>query len=267
MATRILRDGILTSERVNSLDWEAEVFYRRLMSIGDDFGLFDARPTILRPSLYPLKLDQMRETNIQRCLDDCSAAGLVRLYEVKGKPYGVIVNYGQRIRKESKPKYPVTPEVAELFGDIPQFAELCDESRRSAADCGEPPSSAAKAKAKAKTYAESKTKDQTKTETNISTASHSVMVDMFPQSGEDVLSFMRGLIEAPRGVDELRRCAESFFDDFAARGWRDSKGIPLHDWRPAARKYARSWVVNDVERKRQRTGGRKDANEGRSYRQ
>lgn len=264
MATRILRDGILTSERVNSLDWEAEVFYRRLLSIGDDFGLFDARPTILRPSLYPLKLDHMRETNIQRCLDDCSAAGLVRLYEVKGKPYGVIVNYGQRIRKESKPKYPVTLEVAELFGDIPQFAELCGEWRRSAADCGEPPSSAAKAKAK--TYAETESKDHTKTEANISTASHSVMVDMSPQSWEDVLSYMRGLLEAPRGADELKRCAESFYDVFAARGWKDSSGIKLVDWRPAARKYARTWVVNDVEKKRQRTGGRKDANEGRSYR-
>ena len=71
MPTRILRDGILTSERVNTLDWEAEVFYRRLLSLGDDFGLFDARPAILRPSLYPLKLDQMRETNIQSCLNDC----------------------------------------------------------------------------------------------------------------------------------------------------------------------------------------------------
>ena len=36
MPTRILRDGILTSERVNLLDWEAEVFYRRLLSVGDD---------------------------------------------------------------------------------------------------------------------------------------------------------------------------------------------------------------------------------------
>lgn len=256
MPTRILRDGILTSERVNTLDWEAEVFYRRLLSIGDDFGLFDARPAILRPSLFPLKLDQMRETNIQRCLNDCAAAGLVRLYEVNGKQYGVIVNYGQRIRKESKPRYPVTPEVAGLLSDFPQVAELFGDSRRSAADCGEPPQPAAKTKAKAET------KDQEKT--NILSVSH--CVEQFPRSGEDVLSFMRGLIEAPRGVDELARCAESFFDDFAARGWKDARGIPLHDWRPAARKYARSWVVNNIQKGRQGNAPRKDANEGRSYR-
>ncbi len=257
MPTRILRDGILTSERVNTLDWEAEVFYRRLLSLGDDFGLFDARPAILRPSLYPLKLDQMRETNIQRCLNDCSAAGLVRLYEVKGKQYGVIVNYGQRIRKESKPRYPVTPEIAELFSDFPQFAELRGDSRRSAADCGEPPPPAAKTKAKAET------KDQEKTETNILSGSH--CVEQFPRCSEEVHRFMAALLEAPKG-DELARCAESFFDDFAARGWKDSRGIPLADWKPAARKYARSWAVNNIQKGRQGNVPRKDANEGRSYR-
>lgn len=235
------------------LDWEAEVFYRRLLSLGDDFGLFDARPAILRPSLYPLKLDQMRETNIQRCLNDCSAAGLVRLYEVKGKQYGVIVNYGQRIRKESKPRYPVTPEIAELFSDFPQFAELRGDSRRFAADCGEPPPPAAKTKAK----------DQEKTETNI--LSGSQCVEQFPRCSEEVHRFMAALLEAPKG-DELARCAESFFDDFAARGWKDSRGIPLADWKPAARKYARSWAVNNIQKGRQGNVPRKDANEGRSYR-
>lgn len=254
MPTRILRDGILTSERVNSLDWEAEVFYRRLLSVGDDFGLFDARAAILRPSLYPLKLDQMRETNIQRCLNDCAAAGLVRLYEVNGKQYGVIVNYGQRIRKESKPRYPVTPEVAELFSDFQQVAELRGDSRRSAAVCGEPP---------LKTKAETKDQEKTKAEANIFSVSD--CVEQFPRCSEEVHRLMAALLEAPKG-DELARCAESFFDDFAARGWRDSKGVPLADWKPAARRYARSWVVNNIQKGRQGNGPRKDANEGRSYR-
>lgn len=229
-----------------------------MLSVGDDFGLFDARPAILRPSLYPLKLDQMRETNIQRCLNDCSAAGLVRLYEVKGKQYGVIVNYGQRIRKESKPRYPVTPEVAELFSDFPQFAELRGDSRRSAADCGEPPPLAAKTKAKAET------KDQEKTETNILSGSH--CVEQFPRCSEEVHRFMAWLCLRPRRGMRLARCAESFFDDFAARGWKDSRGIPLADWKPAARKYARSWAVNNIQKGRQGNVPRKDANEGRSYR-
>ncbi len=38
MPNRIIREGILTSEAVNSLSWEAEVFFRRLLSVVDDFG-------------------------------------------------------------------------------------------------------------------------------------------------------------------------------------------------------------------------------------
>ncbi len=48
MPNRILREGILTSERVNLLSWEAEVFYRRLMSVVDDYGRFHAHPALLR---------------------------------------------------------------------------------------------------------------------------------------------------------------------------------------------------------------------------
>jgi hypothetical protein len=42
MPVRILREGILTSERVDTLSPAAEVFYRRLMSVVDDFGRFSA---------------------------------------------------------------------------------------------------------------------------------------------------------------------------------------------------------------------------------
>ena len=63
MPTRLIRDAILTSGRVASLSWEAEVFYRRLMSVADDYGLYDARTPILRSALYPLQLDKMSEFN------------------------------------------------------------------------------------------------------------------------------------------------------------------------------------------------------------
>ena len=51
MPDRIVRQGILTSDRVNQLDWGAECFYRRLMSIVDDYGRYDARPAVLRAQL------------------------------------------------------------------------------------------------------------------------------------------------------------------------------------------------------------------------
>lgn len=95
----------MTSGRVASLSWEAEVFYRRLMSVADDYGLYDARTPILRSALYPLQLDKMSECNIQRCLSACEAAGLILLYSHAGKPYLMILGFGQQ--GKSMPKWPL----------------------------------------------------------------------------------------------------------------------------------------------------------------
>lgn len=110
MPNRLLREGILTSERVNSLGWEAEVFYRRLMSVVDDFGRYTAHPSLLRAALYPLKLDAVRDANMERLLALVEQARLVRVYEVAGKRYLELLDFKQQVRaKESK--YPNPPAV------------------------------------------------------------------------------------------------------------------------------------------------------------
>jgi hypothetical protein len=63
MPTRLVREGIISSDRVDKLDWQAEVFYRRLLNKVDDHGLYDARPSVLRSSLYPLRVDRVREAD------------------------------------------------------------------------------------------------------------------------------------------------------------------------------------------------------------
>lgn len=87
MPNRILRDGILTSEDVDKLGPVAEVFYRRLMSVVDDFGRFTAHPGILRAACYPLRVDKVREADISRLLAEVQDAGLIVLYAVDGKQY------------------------------------------------------------------------------------------------------------------------------------------------------------------------------------
>lgn len=108
MSTRIIRDGILTSERVNALSERAELFYRRLMSVVDDYGRFSANLTLLRASCYPLKLDCIKEDSIKKHLAEAADAGLIVLYMVAGKAYLEIQDFGQRI--QSKSKYPEPPD-------------------------------------------------------------------------------------------------------------------------------------------------------------
>jgi hypothetical protein len=103
MPNRILREGIVTSERVNSLDWDAEVFYRRLLSVVDDFGRYTANAKLLLGTCYALKLDVVSLVDINRWLGECQEADLLRVYEVSGKPFLEVIDFKQQIRsKESK---------------------------------------------------------------------------------------------------------------------------------------------------------------------
>lgn len=102
MPSRILREGILSSDRVNALSVEAEVFYRRLMSVVDDFGRFDGRPSMLRVSCYPLRVDAVHETDITDWIVECATVGLIVVYIVDGKPYLEVQEFKQQERSKSK---------------------------------------------------------------------------------------------------------------------------------------------------------------------
>lgn len=121
MPNRIIREGILSSERVDRLDSAAEVFYRRLMSKVDDYGLYDARPTILRASLFPLRVDRVREADISRWIAECEKAGLIALYYHDGKPYVQILDTRWPVRSEAK--YPL-PAIANNRKQEPAIASV-----------------------------------------------------------------------------------------------------------------------------------------------
>jgi len=108
MPTRLIRDGILTSDRVDMLTEAEEVFYRRLHSIVDDYGVCDARPAILLSSLYPLRLRTKTEEDVIRHSFACERAGLVLVYNINGKPYLQVLDFRQTQR--SKPKCPLPSE-------------------------------------------------------------------------------------------------------------------------------------------------------------
>ena len=108
MPNRIIREAILTSDKVNQLGAKSELFYRRLMSVVDDFGRYDARVSILRVRCYPLKVDSIREADISRSLEECQCAGLIALYEVNDKPYLQMTNFAQQTRAKSS-KWPNPP--------------------------------------------------------------------------------------------------------------------------------------------------------------
>jgi hypothetical protein len=130
MPNRVIREGILTSERVNRIasDPQCEVFYRRLFGVVDDFGHFPSHPLILRAALYPLMIDAVSENDVGRYVDACRAAGLLITYEVRGKQHLEICDFNQRLRRMSN-RYPPPSDVSGSDSDFrPPESETESES-------------------------------------------------------------------------------------------------------------------------------------------
>lgn len=104
-----MREGIITSEAVNSLGWAEEVFYRRLHSVVDDFGRYYATPTLLRAACYPLQVDKVGNQDIAKWLTACVRAGLVRAYTIDGKEYLEVTKFNQHVRAKNS-KFPSPPD-------------------------------------------------------------------------------------------------------------------------------------------------------------
>jgi len=117
MPNRIIRDGILSSESVDALDFAEEVFYRRLQSVADDHGRFYANPKLIRAACYPLRLDRVSDDDVISWMKGCAAAGLVDIYVgTDGKKYIQIIKFGQRVQARSK--FP-DPSNDVIHGDSP----------------------------------------------------------------------------------------------------------------------------------------------------
>lgn len=118
MPVRLLRDGILTSERVASLNWAEEVFYRRLMSVVDDYGRYFANPKLIRAACYPLQIDKVSDPDIEKWLTACVTAALVRVYSTSDeKRYLEIMDFGQHLRSKSKYPEPNDSTCKQLLSD------------------------------------------------------------------------------------------------------------------------------------------------------
>jgi hypothetical protein len=201
MPDRILRAAILSSDRVNRLKWPEEVFYRRLMSVVDDYGRYDGRDAILRTALYPLKVDSVREADIslwKRCVAD---AGLIVLYTVDGKEYLQVNDFRQRTRSESK-----WPEPSAV--NCQQAAVNCPH------DDSTPPSSDGHPRPYSNAHADSESNS-----TNTVTVKRSVFV---PPTQDEVSQHCR---ERGSPVDPI-----AFWNFYESKGWMVGKS-KMKDWK------------------------------------
>jgi len=125
LPNRILREGINSSPRINSLPPEAEILYRRLLSVVDDFGRFYANLTAIRGACWPTHLSAPCEQSVGKSLTICRQGlnPLIRLYEANGLSYLQVTDFGQKIRSKSKFPEPERWLDIQLSADCQQPAD------------------------------------------------------------------------------------------------------------------------------------------------
>ena len=220
MPNRILRDWT-DSEAVNSLSWQAECLFIRLIMKADDYGCFHGNEKLLKSLLFPLK-DGLRDADIARWLTELSASGLIRKYSDEGgKPFIEIRNYNQRL-KNSRRKFPEPPE------DSGKFQELPGTSRNFPADI------------ESETETRIKEKDTEKEKTPLDAAALSVSFSLnHPKNPGEVIA------EAEKhGIRISESQAQDFIDANSVTAQGETwmfRNTPVRDWRKLMNS---RWITN-----------------------
>lgn len=128
MPNRIIKESIVSSDNLNELTPEQEVFFYRLMVICDDFGRMDARPQILLAKCFPLKTSTIKLAKINEWLDALIQHDLVQLYDVDGKSYLIMSSWDKHQQKRAKKsKYPEPPAFSSNNNNLLESDIICNQ--------------------------------------------------------------------------------------------------------------------------------------------
>lgn len=107
LPNRLLKESICTSSEIDALAPEEEVLFYRLIVNCDDFGRLDARLPILRAKCFPLRIDRVKDKDVERWLHALSKQGLLSIYTVGGEPYLQLTTWEKHQQVRAKrSKYP-----------------------------------------------------------------------------------------------------------------------------------------------------------------
>lgn len=109
MPDRIVREGLLTSERYVDCSCEAQMLFVHLLLACDDWGCYDGRPWVIAAKCYPKKVEV---ESVAKLLLELHEHDLVQRYLNAGKLYLAINRWYEGLRGPRK--YPAPPISNEL---------------------------------------------------------------------------------------------------------------------------------------------------------
>ena len=102
-SNRLIRSGLLDSDKINKLSLSAADGFTHLLLVADDAGRCDARIPIVKNLLYPIR--KITPQTVIKFIKEWQKQKLVVLYIVRGKAYIQILRW-QRTRRTKKSKFP-----------------------------------------------------------------------------------------------------------------------------------------------------------------
>lgn len=135
MPNRILKESIRSSDTIEQLSPEEEVFFYRLITTCDDYGRIDARPAYLRSVCFPLRVDRVKIQDVEHWLGALAVAGLIQCYSVNGHGYLQMVTWDkhQTVRAR-RSKFPGPDD-----SDCIEVASNCKQVQADAGSCSRNP--------------------------------------------------------------------------------------------------------------------------------
>ena len=128
MPSRVVRAEINSSESLSRVSLGADLFFRALITVVDDYGRNDARPAFLKAQCFPLR-DEVDRDLIGEWLHELEGEGCVRVYEVDGRPYLELTGWekhrgqGRRAETSRFPGPRKSEEPTEVRGSAEQSAD------------------------------------------------------------------------------------------------------------------------------------------------
>ena len=146
MPNRVLRESITTSASIDVLSPHAECFFYRLLTVVDDYGRQDARPSVLRAKCFPLRVDTVKAEHVAGWLEELIDAQMAIVYVgPRGGTFVQLVNWerhrpsGRRSDRSKFPEpseeFPGNPRMSEeILGNPRKSEEISEFPKKSARD-------------------------------------------------------------------------------------------------------------------------------------
>lgn len=188
----------------------------RLITLVDDYGRFEAHPTLLRSMVFPLNPDITCEQMLAACQQMLSA-GMVVFYECEGVRYLQITRWQERARAKSRFPDPSDNKCSQLANICAQTADKCSPPSTStlAIDISHKPAAAPSASGSA--------------EEAQGRAAPAPPASRFPTPTLE--QWLEGVIPDDAISQWSRDYWERKFYSAGQRQWRDWKEQEIRDWR------------------------------------